>query len=57
MEKITFLDGSYIEKNEAGMLYVGVTANDFGHIIRKNKISFEEFALAYKNVELKRVSK
>jgi len=35
MKKITFTDDSYIEKVNAGLMYIGIIANEFGHILRR----------------------
>lgn len=47
-EKIEFIDGSYIEKNSAGFIYVGQMANDFGYEVRKyqgEKKELEDLAI------------
>lgn len=35
--KIIFADGSYIEENKSGLVYVGEKANEIGHIMRKSE--------------------
>lgn len=48
MEKITFIDDSYIEKNTSGFLYVGEIAHKFMHLINRYGITSIE--------ELKKIS-
>lgn len=45
--KLQFLDGSYIEENKSGLIYVGELANEAGHIIRKTKCNLSEFIEAF----------
>ena len=40
--RIDFWNKSYIEKNQSGYIYVGETANTFGHIIRKYNLQLEQ---------------
>jgi hypothetical protein len=42
-----FIDGSYIEENKSGLIYVGVVANEVGHILRKTGASLETFKKAF----------
>ncbi len=54
MNKITFKDGSYIEKNASGYMYVGYSANEIGHLMRRFNMSLEEVAA---NESIKRIIK
>lgn len=40
---MTFTDGSYIEENTSGLIYVGIVANEVGHIIRKTGCTLKQF--------------
>lgn len=45
--KMKFTDGSYIEENKSGLIYVGVVANEVAHIIRKTGASLKTFKKAF----------
>jgi len=51
MQKVTFTDNSYIEKNKVGLMYVGILANEAGHIIRKNDTTLELYIKALKSID------
>lgn len=40
--RVDFWNHDYIEKNKSGYIYVGTTANNFGHIIRKYNLQLEQ---------------
>lgn len=42
-KKIKFSDGGYIEETPSGLIYVGVIANECGHIIRRANCSLDDF--------------
>lgn len=52
---IEFTDGSYIEKNTSGDIYVGVVANELGHIMRKNNFTLEQVIEVFNSMVDKRV--
>jgi hypothetical protein len=56
-KRLEFSDGSYIEENKSGLIYVGVVANEVAHVMRKNNISLEIFTLAYRNLLAKSLKK
>lgn len=49
-----FTDGSYIEENKSGLIYVGVVANEVAHILRKTGASLALFKKAF-NIEVEKV--
>ncbi len=52
MKKIIFTDGGYIEQTKSGLIYVGLIANECGHIIRKTNCTLEQFIEAFNNLVL-----
>lgn len=45
-----FSENDYIEENASGLIYVGVTANQAAHIIRKTGVDLATFKKAYNKV-------
>lgn len=51
MQKITFTDNSYIEKNTSGNIAVGVLANTFIHILHRTNGTIENIPEALRGIK------